>query len=287
MADAVAEPRVYTFPHADHLSPSSIGDYLRCPRCFQYSRIDKYPYPLGVALPIGGAVHKAVEYQRQAIIGNYSGMSNTLLEELDECVDVAAEHFDSNLDVDEETGTEVQLDLGSKYSTVGEAKDDVVRLTKIALPWLAKLDSVRGLLAAETTLESLKWNPWPFKMEGRIDALYGTGLDGELRINAGADLKTSSKQQAPDFYAALQMGIYAEFLPVTWFVDVLPKTKSPDPRTYVADLMDEESRACVREIVMDVAKKIMDGDFPIRPSYFCKYVHGTPDFQLAVSGFGE
>src|SRR6266446_8794455 len=266
----IAEPRTtYTFPHADHLSPSSIGDYLRCPRCFQYSRIDKHPYPMSVSLPIGGAVHKAVEELRHWRLHNdgHQTRSNDYYSE------VAAGHFDSNLEVDEETGAEIQLDLGAKYTTVGEAKDETVRLTKIALPWLAKLDEQRGLVAAEMTLDQLHQEtaPFPFKMEGRIDALYGHVHEDEkypefpqLVISSGADLKTSSKQQTPDFFTALQVGVYAEFLPVRWFVDVLPKTKVPDPRTYVSEC-DEAQRAVVREIVMDVAAKIMDGYFPIRP----------------------
>src|SRR5262252_2889630 len=68
----IAESKVvrakWDFGYTDHLSPSQIVEYLQCPACLKLSRIERVPRPLSVALPIGGAVHKAVEFQRQRLL---------------------------------------------------------------------------------------------------------------------------------------------------------------------------------------------------------------------------
>jgi hypothetical protein len=113
-------------------------------------------------------------------------------------------------------------------------------------------------------------------MAGRVDALYGP--EPEM-CNAGADLKTSSKQMKPAFGAALQVAIYRSFLPVTWFIDQVAKTKLPSFVTYV---LSDEGDEFVRDIVLDVANRIAAGDFPARPGFLCKYEHPGPVFTATV-----
>src|SRR5262249_38679946 len=133
----------WRFSHSDHLSPSQITEYLACPACFKLSRIDRVAKPMNVALPVGGAVHKAVEWQRLLMVDG----GNTMVD----ASDIAADHFDKSLEVDPETNGEVMLDLGD-YKDIGTAKDHAVKLTKYVLPEIAKLDAQRGLIAAELDL---------------------------------------------------------------------------------------------------------------------------------------
>src|SRR5215472_5363265 len=239
-----------------HLSASQITEYLACPACYEMSRVRKLPKPMSVTLPIGGAVHKAVESQRANML-NDLGQDRTGSSDF---IDVAADHFVRSLTVDEETGGEIIVELG-EYESLGKAKDDAVRFTKYLLPEIAKLDQQRGLIAAELDLAELDTNPWPFPMHGRIDALYGPSPD---MCTAGEDLKTSKKQMAPAFEAAVQLAIYNRSMPATWFADVLAKTKTPSLISYTLTLPDPEF---VWTIVMEVAVKIRNGEFPVRPSW--------------------
>jgi PD-(D/E)XK nuclease superfamily len=265
-AVVIAIERKYAFPHSDHLSPSQITEYLSCPECFRLNRIDRVPHPLSVALPIGGAVHKAVELQRGVILSkNAEGR-------LEEAIDAAAWHFDKSLDVEE-------VDL-SGYGSVGEAKDHAVAITRYVLPEIAKLDAQRGLVAAELDLRDFD-NPWPFPMHGRVDALYGPSPD---LCHGGADMKTASKQAKPAFAAALQIAIYRSFLPVTWFIDQVAKTKVPSLVTYV---LSDDGDEFVRALVLDVADRIARGDFPPRPGFLCKYAHPGPSFSVTVEGYNN
>lgn len=256
----------YAFPHSDHLSPSQITEYLGCPLCFRLNRIDRIPRPTSIALPIGGAVHKAIEVYRRDRLdpqgAKFPPLQGAVIEE-------AAAHFDEAV-----TGQE-DLDLGD-YADAGQAKDHMVKLVEFALPHVAKLDTERGLVAAELDLKDFE-SPWPFPMHGRVDALYSD--NGEF-YSAGSDTKTSSKQQAPDFMAALQIGIYRSFIPGTWFADVLAKTKTPSFQCYTLDAVGDDF---VRDVVLDVADRICRGDFPARPGWRCKYKHGNPVFRMAVS----
>jgi hypothetical protein len=266
----------WIFPTGDHLSPSQIGDYLRCPLCFKWSRIDREPYPLHVSLPIGGSIHRAVETWRRRILNEHD-------DSFDGILDVVSEAFDSSLNKDPETDTEIKLDLG-EYATIGEAKDEAVRITRNTMPWIRDLDLKRGLIGVEAPLHKLvNEDPWPFRIWAYADALYGN----DQAYTTGSDLKTARSQKAPDFYAALQAGIYSHFLMgLPWLIDVVPKTKSPNPRTYTCQFTSENLRF-THELVMEVAGRIRDGDFPARPGYTCKFAHGDPEFKLAVDGFGD
>jgi hypothetical protein len=209
----------------------------------------------------------------------------------DGLLDVVSETFDGSLARDSDTDVEVTIDLGD-YETTGAAKDDAIRIAKNTIPWVADLDEKRGLIGVEAPLHTLGLvsNPWPFKMLAYADALYGD----DTMYASGSDLKTSRDQRPPEKLTALQMGIYDTFVHVPWFVDVVPKfssvlpkaPRSPNPRSYVCSLTPDNQRY-VRNLVMEVAGRIRDGDFPARPGYTCKFDHGDPEFKLAVTGFGD
>jgi hypothetical protein len=200
-------------------------------------------------------------------------------------IEMAGQSFDQNLA--DPSREEAGLDLGD-FGNVGIAKDEAIRLAKLTLAWVADLDRARGLVGAETWLDQMGDGGWPFKIRGRVDALYGQfPEDGDgLIVSSGSDLKTARDSRTPSFGVALQMGIYSTFLPVPWFVDVMPKTKVPNPVTYVCDVNNDQ-RENVRALVLDVAERLRNGDFPARPGFLCHYSHGEPTFSRAVTGFGE
>jgi len=295
----IAERTRYTFPNTTSenpgwLSPSQVTSFLYCGECYRLSRIEKMPRPLSVNLPIGSAIHKAVETARLNVNGTItqSGIARV--------VDVAADWFDQEVaqPTDEETGAPLdilEIDLGSKYENVGQVKDAVVRLAEFTIPRILKLDKQRGKIASvEYNLSELAVQPWPFAVQGRLDALYvdylADGSKPEL-ATLMADLKTSSKQQAPDEFTAIAQSIYREFwlardLPLTVIADVVSKTKSPDLMSYPL-VGDDYARKLTHQTVLDVAEDISAGRFRPHPGWWCDYVHGFAEFQVAVSGFPE
>jgi hypothetical protein len=292
----IAERTRYTFPNTTEdnpgwLSPSQVTSYLSCPLCYYLGRVRKMPKPLGVALPIGSAVHKAVETARLAVqAGNTHWAPNG---------DVAAEWFDQEVaqPIDEETGEVLdvmEIDLGSKFTTLGQAKDQAVELAKFAVPEILKLDKKRGkVTAVEFNLSMLEALPYPFAIQGRMDALYCDWLE-ETKPEfcaLSADLKTSSKQEPPDELTAIAQTIYREHwtvrdLPMLIFADVADKRIHPEVKSYPL-VVDEYAEKMTHQIVLDVADGISAGRFPPHPSWRCDYLHGLPEFQIAVQGFAE
>jgi len=289
---AIAERFTYTFPNSTHdnpgwLSPSQITEFLRCGYCYKLNRIDHVARPLGINLPIGSAVHKAVEHARLAVQGGETHWApNT---------DVAADWFDQEVaqPVDEEGHPldVLEIDLGSKFDSLGKAKDAAVALAKFAVPEILKLDKLRGkVLAVEFNLSMLE-SPYPFAVQGRLDALYGDWLETVKPEDASimADLKTASRMAPPDEYVALAQSIYEEFWhhrkrPLAVIADVVSKTKNPEVQTFPLHI-DDYGRNLVHQTVLEVADDISAGRFRMRPNFLCPYIHGLPEFQVAVSGF--
>jgi PD-(D/E)XK nuclease superfamily len=293
----IAERTKYEFPNTDEvrgepgwLSPSSITEFLRCGYCYKLNRIDHVARPLGINLPIGSAVHKSVEQARLSVIeGKTHWAPNS---------DVAADWFDQEVaqPLDPETGEALdvlEIDLGSKFDSLGKAKDAAVALAKFAVPEILKLDKQRGkIVAVEFNLSMLE-SPYPFAVQGRLDALYADWLTETKPEDATimADLKTASRQAAPDEYTAIAQSVYEEFYfhrtrPLAVLVDVVSKTKNPDVVTYPLSI-DDYGRNLVHQTVLEVADDISAGRFRMRPNFLCPYIHGLPEFQVAVSGFPE
>jgi len=271
--------RIYRFPNAAErdpgwLSPSQVVRYMTCPACFEAERILRIPKPLSINLPIGGATHKAVEFMRMERMAQRQV-------KLNDAIEFAVEHFESEVSVpvDDESGVELVLDLGSTYKSLDQAKDKVADLTRYALPLIAQLDDRRGgVSAVELDLFNFP-QQYPFAFHGRMDVLYGGSGFDPTTATLGGDLKTSKdRQKAPDVYAAIQLTLYAEHCGVPMVADVVSKTQPPEFHSY--DLQaSAEQIVHVHQIVLDVADGIMAGRFPPRPSYLCNYSHGLPEFR--------
>lgn len=267
----------YTLPRG-YLSPSSINRYITCPECFRLEYVDQAPRALGSSLFVGGAVHKAIEYVREAMLREeeYGG----LLEDV--AIQVAADHFNKEADEAED------IDLGG-YRHIGKVKDHALELVRFALPELVRLDEARGLLAAELHLVSsldlavgedhfFKADVFPFPFKARLDAVYGDLDTRQPRMIA--DTKTASKQQKPEFSTALQLWMYKEaFGNVIAMADVIAKTKEPSLHSYSLGAYSPE---VMMALVTDVAEGISAGRFPPRPGFLCSYDHGLPKFSIVV-----
>jgi hypothetical protein len=284
----IAERTTYTFPNSSaeyegHLSPSQVTEFLSCGMCYYLNRVRKMPKPLSINLPIGSSIHKAVERARLNLGGDPG--------------DAAEQWFDQECSqpTDPDSGAEVlEIDLGSKFDTLGKAKDSVVALARFVVPRILKLDAQRGKLAgAEFNLLSLP-SPWPFKVEGRMDAIYVDFLADHTKpelASLSSDLKTSSKQEPPDEFTSIGQGMYRQFwtsrdLPMGILADVASKAAKPSLVTY-ALTTDDYGQKLVYQTVMEVAEDISAGRFRPRPNWRCSYLHGFNEFQVAVSGFPE
>ena len=267
------------------LSPSSIVEFLRCGKCFELNRIRHLPRPLGINLPIGSAIHRAVELARLN--------TNPI-----DAVEAAGDWFDKEIaqPLDEETGAPLEaleIDLGSKFDSLGQAKDVAVALAKFVVPEILKLDKQRGkVIAVEHNLSMLQ-SPYPFAIQGRLDCLYADWLTETKPEDATmmADLKSSAKQAKPDEFTALAQSLYREFWTsrgkaLVVFADVVSKGRQPDLQSYPL-MADDYGMQLVHETIMEVADDISAGRFRSRPGWWCSYLHGWPEFQVAVSGFPE
>ena len=278
----------YTFPNTTeeyegHLSPSQVTEFLSCGMCYYLNRVRKMPKPLSINLPIGSSVHKAVERARADFKGDPG--------------DVASEWFEQECSqpTDPDSGTEtLEIDLGSKFDSLGKAKDQVVALARFVVPLILKLDQQRGKLAAsEFNLLQLP-SPWPFRVEGRMDALYVDWLADHTKpelATLSSDLKTSGKQEGPDEFTAIAQSMYRQFwvargLPMTILADVAAKTVKPSLQTYTLTT-DDYGQQLAYQAVMEVAEDISEGRFRPRPNWRCSYLHGFNEFQATARGFSD
>ena len=291
----IAERTKYTFPnttteYAGHLSPSQVTSYLSCPLCYYLGRIKKLPKPLSINLPWGSGIHKGLEVARLS--------TAPAPQRLREAIEAATGHFDAECaqPVDEETGEPIdaEIDLGEKFNSLGEVKDKVAAMAEFAIPRVLALDAKRGKIAAvEFNLSMLGVSPYPFAIEGRMDAIYSDWLtdtkpeDCEL----SADFKTSSKQEPPDELTAIAQTMYREHWTMRGkelliLADVADKRVHPEVKSYPL-VVDDYAQELTHRTVLDVADGISAGRFPPHPSWRCDYIHGYGEFQIAVSGFPE
>lgn len=287
----IAERSSYRFPNAtdDHdgwLTPTGIADFMRCPRCWEIANVLKAPRPIGIDLPIGRVIHRAIEFargehmaQRSVKMGEVREMSGELFDE--ECSTPA----------DAETGSEVILDLG-KHESIGEAKDQALRMVAYFVPELLRLDATRGVvIATEFRLYDLP-SPFPFPIHGKVDALYAPRQTAPEFATLMADLKSSGRRPStksgkPDEFTAITQTIYEMHwhhrgLPLTALADVAFKGDPPELGVFGLSV-DAASRQTVYGEVVAVANDICAGRFPIRPSWACKFSHGLPEFRSTIA----
>lgn len=297
-----------------YMSPSKAWAWLACPRCFYYERILHVPKPISADLLVGRFTHSAVASMRQHLMADEA-------EDLTRDLEAGDEAFTNilNRQVDvEETGEEtpVEVELGKKYSDLGQAKDVAVNLTRYVLPVIARYDKLAGVVAAEARVRHLgpsfhgypelfvKMSPdeqldaqeegeeqfvggiepiFPFPFKAFLDVLYANGW---LK-----DLKTSSRQGSPDALASLQLLTYAlpwwkagQQLKLAW--DVAVKTKSPDFATYYVNETGEvtdEQYEYARQKTLWVADQICEGNFPVNEaSLWHRYMHELPSGTRAA-----
>lgn len=268
-------PRAYTLPKG-HLSPTQVTRMLSCGACYEAEYVLQIAKAVSINLPIGGAVHKGIEWMRM------QRMAQQMVKVAD-AAEFAITHYESETSVgaDEESGVELTIDLGSSYKSLDEGKDKVNALVRFALGAIARLDDERGGVAA-VELDLINYpSPYPFPFHGRIDALYGPTIHDPRGIE---DLKTSKdRNKAPDTDAAIQLTLYSEFFPdIPVLADVLSKTQPPELHAWKLQV-DDASRARVHKLVLDVAENISAGRFLPNPSWKCSYSHGLPEFRLEVS----
>lgn len=266
---------------------------MRCGYCTYLSRVKKLPRPLGINLAIGSSVHRAVE---QARLLSQEPPQHDTLAALAGIDGVAADWFDQEVSAptDPETGEslDAEIDLGSKFDSLSKAKDFTVALAQFTVPKILELDRQRGKVAAVEYNLSMLPSPYPFSVQGRLDCLYVDWLaDASKPEDATimADLKTASRLAPPDEYVALAQSIYAEFWSargksLTVLADVVSKARQPELQTYPLSI-DDYGRDLVHQTVMEVAEDISAGRFRMRPNFTCPFLHGLPEFQIAVGGF--
>lgn len=263
-------PRIYALPKG-HLSPTQVTRMLSCGACYEAEYVLRIPKAVSINLPIGGAVHKGIEWMRMERLARRPV-------KVGEAAEFAVSHFESEttLSADEESGVELTIDLGSTYKSLDAGKDKVNDLVRFALNEIAKLDDARGGVAA-VELDLINYpTPYPFEFHGRIDALYGRTVHEPTGIS---DLKTSKdRNKAPDTDAAIQLTLYSEFFPgIPVLADVLSKTQPPELHAWRLRV-DDAVRARVHTLVLNVAENISAGRFLPNPSWKCNYTHGLPEF---------
>lgn len=289
-----------------YLSPSQVWSYIQCPACYEAERILKIPKPMSAHLMIGRFAHAALADMRQALMDDTLGGFEERA--LAAGSDAFEEVITRQVDIDDE-GDEmpIEIELTKKYTNIGEAKDAAVKLTRYALPIIAKYDRAAGVIASEARVRHLgksfhgypelfqKMSSeeqadaeeesteqfvdgvepcFPFPVKAFLDVLYANG--------ALKDAKTASKNGAPDNLAAIQLLMYG----MPWWVageprklgwDVMVKTVNPNFATYWwrGDGMAlDEDYQYVRNRVLEAADDICDGRFPANlGSNFCKYEH--------------
>lgn len=290
-----------------YLSPSQVWAYISCPACYEAERILKIPKPMSADLMVGRFAHAALAHMRDRMI-EHPETGSADEEDLEAGKQAFDEVLERQVDVDEEGDeTPIEIELTKKYTDLGAAKDAAARLTRFALPIIAKYDRAAGVLASEARVRHLgtafRGYPelydklsdeeredaddeareqfvdgvvpcFPFPVKAFLDVIYNTGV---LK-----DAKTSSRNGSPDNLAAIQLLMYG----MPWWAagqpqrlgwDVMIKTKNPDFAAYwwrgdgVALDADYEY---VHDRVLEVADDICAGRFPANNgSMFCKYDH--------------
>jgi hypothetical protein len=299
-----------------YLSPSQVWAYISCPSCFEAERILKIPKPMSADLMVGRFAHAALAHMREFIVEHPD-----LVPVENDAIEAGSQAFDEvitrQVDTDNEGDeTPIEIELTKKYTDLGAAKDAAARLTRFALPIIAKYDRTAGVLASEARVRHLgtafKGYPelydklsdeeredaddeareqfvdgvkpcFPFPVKAFLDVLYKNGV---LK-----DAKTASRNGSPDRLAALQLLMYG----MPWWRagqpqklgwDVLVKTKNPDMAVYWVNGTGEatdEQYEYARWRVLAAADSICAGDFPPNDgSLFCHYEHGLPKGERAA-----
>ena len=303
-----------------YFSPSQAWAYISCPACYEAERILHIPKPLSADLMVGRFAHAALAQMRSVLVDGIEFDPDAT----EFAIEAGAQAFDEVLAeqrfVDEDgEAYPVEIELTKKYTDIGDAKDVAARVTRYALPEIAKYDRAAGVLAYEARVRHLGTSAWaypalkakmspeeaadaeeeaaeqfvdgikpcfPFPVKAYLDVMYETHV---LK-----DAKTAGRLGSPDHLAALQLLMYGmpwydagQPLKLGW--DVMIKTKSPQYAAYWVNGSGEatpEQYEYARWRVLAAADAICNGDFPPNDgSLFCKYEHGLPKGERAAMDF--
>jgi hypothetical protein len=316
----------YTLPKG-YLSPSQVWQYLTCPACYQHMYVERVPIPVSADLLIGRYAHVAANAMRLRVMEAapvpFSEFVQAGSSVFEEAMDLAADEFNHILEdktiVDEDSGEPlpIEVELTKKYESLEEAKDVACNVTRVALPKMAAYDAEAGLEAVEQWVwglgpprrdrtnagpdehawmaddeEQAAWyeaNPdvepvFPFPIKARLDVMYRNGVK--------KDLKTATRNGAPDALARIQLVTYD----LPWYAmgepqklgfDVAVKTKAPDFNVYWLNGTGEvtpEQYEYVKATVLRVAGDISAGRFPVNEAaLWHKYEHGLPGCERAAT----
>lgn len=107
----------------EHISASQIGMYNRCPRQYEYRYIEKIVAPPGIALLVGGSVHRSIEAAMRRKAESRSNLTPG------EVADIAADAFDSQLSERDVLLTKDEQSLG-RTNAIGQAIDRVCAVAR-------------------------------------------------------------------------------------------------------------------------------------------------------------
>jgi len=200
--------RTYFLP-TRHLSFSQIRTYISCPACYEWETVLQKPRKIKYILAVGQGVHAAWAHARRTVMA-------TLAVSIDECLQQAIEGLTKGLAqgdlLDPDPPREVILQEDSRYRTPAAAEKDVLEIVpesfaahpidvetnKFMPQTLLEHETEVGIAAVEDEVNFDGIFPFPFI--GYRDVQYVTK---ETR-----DLKTTSRNVAPDAFAAMQLATY-------------------------------------------------------------------------------
>lgn len=232
-----------------HLSPTQLEMFGRCPRQYAYRYVDGLIVPPGIALLVGGGLHKGAEHNFRQKIDSHQDLPTGQI------VEAAVAGFEAQ----QAAGYLLSPDEESRgiATVLGEAKDQVATLATVhAQRQAPDYQPVAVEHATRITL-----------VAATHDLLGITDLrDDKRRVT---DLKTAARKMSPTAADAnLQLTIYAAAQivdtgepPSEVRLDVITKTKKPD-RQVITSHRDRRDFAALVNRINYVLAAIHAGTFP-------------------------
>jgi CRISPR/Cas system-associated exonuclease Cas4 (RecB family) len=234
----------------DHLSPSSISEYLKCPRHWEYRHVKKEPAPKSIVMVNSSAVHASVHHSARHRI-----TSGLWLPQWD-MQDFYASELDVLIDKEE---------AGVKFDTLthGTALDTGVGIIKTYYPTLTALNPIDTEIPVAFYVDGIK-------TIGYVDMLAERERPYELVLS---DLKSRGKtpNKGQDFLQLLfyqigirEWGLFPTYAEVHSVVTMKTKVKMhieryPTPTEAEFELGFNMIKEVAGSIVAEKFPPIMDG----------------------------
>jgi hypothetical protein len=236
-----------------HLSATQLDMYARCPEQYRRRYIEGEIIPPGIALIVGGSLHKGAEVNFRQKIETHQDLP------AEDIIEIAAEEF-STRTAGEYALTDDEHARGIGV-VIGEAKDMTASLARVHA--LQQAPDYQPVSVEHTTRIVLP--------KASRDLLAITDLrDDQGRVT---DLKTASRRLAPSAVdTSLQLTIYAAAFqvdngqpPSEVRLDVLTKTKTP-ARQLLRGRRDERDLQALANRINETLRAIEAGIFPPCPT---------------------